>query len=182
VRNPEWVGPDWVQVRYDRPAWRLAGRKRRFKPEAGGSTAVVQGRLSVNSEKIVHETVDDEVIIINLDSGTYYSLVDVGLDVWRGVEQGASTEALVDALVERYAADRRTVAEAVASLVNEMVDQEIVRLEPVEQPTKWPDLGKLAATSFRPPKLAAYTNMSDLLLLDPIHDVDEQGWPVRRPD
>ena len=24
-----------------------------------------------------------------------------------------------------------------------------------------------------------FTDMQDLLLLDPIHDVDETGWPVR---
>ena len=143
---------------------------------------MVQERLSVNTEKIVHETVDDEVIIINLDNGTYYSLVDVGVDVWRGVEQGASTEGLVDALVERYAADRRTVAEAVGSLVKEMLDHEIVRLEPLDQPGERPDLGDAVSVLFKPPALTAYTNMSDLLLLDPIHDVDEQGWPVRRRD
>jgi hypothetical protein len=30
------------------------------------------------------------------------------------------------------------------------------------------------------PLLRKYTDMRDLLLLDPIHDVDEQGWPVRK--
>ncbi len=35
---------------------------------------------------------------------------------------------------------------------------------------------------FEPPKLAKYTNMSDLLMLDPVHDVDEQGWPNRKPE
>jgi hypothetical protein len=27
------------------------------------------------------------------------------------------------------------------------------------------------------PKLEKYTDMEDLLLLDPIHDVQEVGWP-----
>jgi len=33
--------------------------------------------------------------------------------------------------------------------------------------------------AFRPPTVAVYSDMEDLLLLDPIHDVDETGWPVR---
>jgi hypothetical protein len=27
-----------------------------------------------------------------------------------------------------------------------------------------------------------YEDMQDLLLLDPIHDVDETGWPARKQD
>jgi hypothetical protein len=34
--------------------------------------------------------------------------------------------------------------------------------------------------TFIAPVLAVYTDMQDLLLLDPIHDVDEIGWPTRR--
>lgn len=30
------------------------------------------------------------------------------------------------------------------------------------------------------PILQKYTDMADLLLLDPIHEVDEQGWPHPR--
>ena len=34
--------------------------------------------------------------------------------------------------------------------------------------------GRLA---FEAPVLAKYTDMAQLLVLDPIHDVDETGWP-----
>ena len=29
------------------------------------------------------------------------------------------------------------------------------------------------------PQLSSYTDMQELLLLDPIHEVDESGWPNR---
>ena len=31
---------------------------------------------------------------------------------------------------------------------------------------------------FQPPVLQKFRDMQDLLLMDPIHDVDEAGWPV----
>ena len=31
--------------------------------------------------------------------------------------------------------------------------------------------------TFEAPKLSKYTDMEQLLLLDPVHDVDETGWP-----
>jgi hypothetical protein len=37
-------------------------------------------------------------------------------------------------------------------------------------------------TAFNPPVLSVYSDMEDLLLLDPIHDVDETGWPQPRSD
>ena len=36
--------------------------------------------------------------------------------------------------------------------------------------------------SFEAPILHKYTDMQDLLLLDPIHEVDEAGWPSVKPD
>ena len=36
--------------------------------------------------------------------------------------------------------------------------------------------------NFERPKLGKYTDMQDLLLADPIHEVDEQGWPVQPGD
>ncbi len=32
--------------------------------------------------------------------------------------------------------------------------------------------------AFEAPVLESYSDMQDLLLLDPIHDVDDAGWPV----
>ena len=37
-----------------------------------------------------------------------------------------------------------------------------------------------ARGAYRTPVLSIYTDMQDLLLLDPIHDVDQAGWPTRK--
>jgi hypothetical protein len=36
------------------------------------------------------------------------------------------------------------------------------------------------AVAFVPPSLAKFQDMQDLLLLDPIHETDEPGWPARK--
>ena len=36
-----------------------------------------------------------------------------------------------------------------------------------------------AAGPWSPPSIAVFSDMQDLFLLDPIHDVDEAGWPSR---
>ena len=34
--------------------------------------------------------------------------------------------------------------------------------------------------AFDPPRLEKYSDMQDYLLIDPIHEVDEPGWPAKR--
>jgi hypothetical protein len=33
------------------------------------------------------------------------------------------------------------------------------------------------ADALEPPALEKFTDMQDLILLDPVHEVDERGWP-----
>lgn len=139
-------------------------------------------RIAVNRDKIAHEIVEDEVIIINLETGAYYHLRETGVDVWRAIEQGASRDQLIEALAERSGAGRDAAKEAASAFVDELAREEIVIFEPGagNQPLALGAPGK--KLSLDTLQLAKYTNMSDLLLLDPIHDVDEQGWPHRRPE
>ena len=39
-------------------------------------------RLKINEPTIVHENIDGETVILNLDSGNYYSVVDAGARIW----------------------------------------------------------------------------------------------------
>jgi hypothetical protein len=141
-------------------------------------------RLVINSRKIVHETVDGEVIIINLETGAYYQLVAVGADLWRGIEQGVPRAQLPVVIARRYGIPVDDARAGLEGFLDELVREEIVAQEPT------PDDAGIAvafddgseAGPYAPPTLAKFTNMSDLLLLDPIHDVSEQGWPNRRPD
>ena len=37
--------------------------------------------FKINTPKIVHETIDGETVILNLDNGNYYSLAGIGADI-----------------------------------------------------------------------------------------------------
>ena len=39
-----------------------------------------------------------------------------------------------------------------------------------------------AGGPWTPPSIAVFSDMQDLFELDPIHDVDEAGWPSRAPE
>ncbi len=62
-------------------------------------------RFRLNQPSVIQETFDDEVVIINLDSGNYFSLDKVGAALWGLITRGAAAGEMIEALARRYAGD-----------------------------------------------------------------------------
>ena len=138
-------------------------------------------RLKIRTPNVTHRTIDGEVIIIDLDTGTYYSLAGVAGQIWRLVEAHGSVDAVVAACLDRYSGRPGEVEAGVQAFMKELEQEGLlvplngepadVRVEPSD--TKPPS----QPSPYVEPVLDKFTDMQDLLLLDPIHEVDEAGWP-----
>ena len=138
-------------------------------------------RFQINAPEVVAETIEDEVIVIHLKTGTYYSLVKAGAAVWQLLEAGASPEEAATALQSRYEGDRELISRSVTELVEALVAEELV-VESV--PDGSPEYTVAdAGTDARPrepfeaPRLEPYIDMQALIQLDPVHETDDRGWP-----
>lgn len=143
-------------------------------------------RFAIKGPPVIHETVDGEVIIVDLESGSYYSLVGVGAEIWGALERGASIGEAAAELEHRYETNSEDVADVVALFVQELAHENLVTTAASSEngdATAAAGSNGAAAAAARPafqrPILNKYTDMQDLLLLDPIHEVDETGWPNR---
>ncbi len=134
-----------------------------------------------NTPKVVHEVYEDEVIIINLVSGHYYSIDLVGADVWNGIEKGLDLDALVAGIADKYEGDKDQIKDSIIGFIEQLkVEELIVPADgALSQVTSVGAKSQPSKTSFEAPRLNKYSDMQELLLLDPIHDVDETGWPNR---
>jgi hypothetical protein len=139
--------------------------------------------FQLGSPAVVHETIDGEVIMVNLDTGCYYSLEGAGAVMWEHLTQGASLARAAEAVERHYAASDGDLESALQRLVAELLAENLLKPRDAgAAPASLPDLP--AADGKRPfvaPVLNKHTDMQDLLLLDPIHEVDEAGWPSARP-
>jgi hypothetical protein len=136
--------------------------------------------LKVNHTRTVHEVIDNEVIVIDLETGTYYNLEDTALEIWEAIQHGTTRQQLLDGFTERYS-DPEPDRELVVAFVDELLTAGLVEVELTDTPPagfNW--TGAPPMRPFSKPVLGRHT-MSDLLLLDPIHDVDERGWPHALP-
>lgn len=139
----------------------------------------------VNRTFVVSDLIEDEVIIVNLKTGNYYSLAGVGAQIWSGLEGGIGVAAMIPALAAAYNAPQAEIAGEVQRLVAELAaenlivpvssDETLVQSASSAFPFPTSSDGK---REFAAPVLNKYTDMHELLLVDPVHDVDEQGWPI----
>jgi hypothetical protein len=139
--------------------------------------------LKVNAPAVVAEIIDGEAVIMDLATGHYFSTQHAGSDIWRGIELGAPQSVIVRFVAASYGIAAEVAADAVAAFVDELKRRDLVR-ETTGRPTD-EDLANWITGNGRPftaPELQAYTDMEELLLLDPIHDVDQAGWPMPKTD
>ena len=52
----------------------------------------------INSPTIIHEIIEGEAVIINMEMGHYYSIDQTGAGIWELVDKGASTAEVIDPL------------------------------------------------------------------------------------
>ena len=131
---------------------------------------------------VISDIIDDEVVIIDMATGAYYSLDRCGALVWQALEAGLSVAEVIEQVRQRYDGEPEAMAQAVEQLVAQL-EQETLMLP---RPADAAGAGAWLAPSgerqpFAPPVLQKYDDMQDLIMLDPIHQVDETGWPARKP-
>lgn len=121
------------------------------------------------SGDITHQLLDGEVVAIDFKSGHYYNLRGAAGAAFDALVQGVESERL-PALFSAAPADAPAqLARLVAS---------------------WVEVGLLAVTAqaaapiptppaipWGEPSFETYTDMQQLLLADPIHDVGDGAWP-----
>ena len=140
----------------------------------------------INTPNVVGEEFEGEVVVVNLESGCYFSLTGGAKDIWQILARGAaSTESIIATLVDTLDCSGADVQSDVVSFLEELGRLELVisddspgstiarEFEASETPVR---------QRFETPRIETFTDLQDILLLDPIHDVDEAGWPMAGPD
>jgi hypothetical protein len=129
---------------------------------------------------VVHQNIVGEVIIVDLRAGTYFSLTETASFIWEALINEFTRDEIVDEVCNVFDGSREAVASSVDQLLQQLVaDQLIVKAEQ-------PDQNRRAAINMAPsaekrpfvkPTVQKYSDMEDILVLDPIHDFDDAGWP-----
>jgi hypothetical protein len=136
-------------------------------------------KYRINTPRVTHDTIEGETIILDFQSGAYFSTDKIGTEVWRLLGQGASADQIAGAIQGRYGAEKTIIDEAVGVFLAELAREGLIvpdsspapdSLQPEAPRPEYP-------AAFVSPTLRKYTDMQKILLLDPVHEVGEGGWP-----
>jgi hypothetical protein len=135
-----------------------------------------QPGLGIPGDRVVSETIDGEVVAINLESGRYYSLEGPAARAWEALRDGQDVDGIAAAVATEAGVGVDEVRPDVSSFLAELIGEGLVAGDGDGHPQPAETPGRV------PLVLHRYTDMQDLIVIDPIHDVDETGWPNRRPE
>ena len=136
--------------------------------------------IRINTPRIVHEEVEGQVVAIDFEPGVYYGLAGVAADVWSAMGDGVRVDVLVGALARRYPDAGSTADDEIRQFLDDLHERNLIVAVNAEAPARevW---DKPFGSPYVSPELEVHTDMQDILLLDPIHDVSDQGWPNATP-
>jgi hypothetical protein len=112
------------------------------------------------------EVFGDEAVVVQLRTGAYYAFDAAATVLWTQLWQGTTLAASI-------VGDEKLTM--LAGFLRFLVQEELLHLtSPV--PELLPDDGEVLVFS----GIEKFTDMEDLLVLDPIHDIDldGSGWPT----
>lgn len=149
-----------------------------------GQAAPGDVRYGVNAPGVTHQLIEGEVIVLNLLNGFYYSLRDTAATIWAWCD-GASRAEVGARAQQSFEGPPQLILDETTRFWDELVREELLVPRPgalSSVPDPIPGDESVGSTTFVAPVLEKFTEMSDLLLVDPIHDVDSQGWPHVLPE
>ena len=138
----------------------------------------------IEKAEVVSDIIDGEAIMLHRTYGDYFSTDGVGGLIWQWIGEGQSRSQILNMLNARFSASLAEIATAVDSFLADLVAHKLVRevvegdesaAETLIEPQTNPE------AEFLRPTLHVYSDIRNMVLLDPIHDVDENiGWPMPR--
>jgi hypothetical protein len=137
-------------------------------------------RFEINAPAVIAETIDGEVMVMNLHAGIYYSVTAEGAHIWPALVAGVPVDVLEAGIVRATGAPRDGVAADLAVFVQRLLDESLLRplsgttgppdpISPFDQPRE----------SYRGFGFERFDDMRAMLVIDPVHEVGEFGWPQK---
>jgi Coenzyme PQQ synthesis protein D (PqqD) len=140
-------------------------------------------RFAANHPAVVAEMIDGEVVVIDLRSGNYFSLVESAAVIWASLAARPTHDEVAAYLGRVYDVEPERCFAVSGAFLDVLVAEGLaVSVDAAEARAEAPELPAVAGP-MPEPRLEKFDDMQQLILLDPVHEIDESvGWPRMRPE
>jgi hypothetical protein len=133
--------------------------------------------MYILNPRLAAEIFDGEYIIANLDNGLYYNIQGIAVSLVNAMPYHDHTQ-VIKCLSDSFPEQADHIEQELHAILEELLKEEIVLKDDHTTPVASSDC--TPPEEYKPSRFNRYADMQDLLLLDPIHDVDEEGWTVQK--
>jgi len=82
------------------------------------------------SGDVLHRDLEGEAVLVDLGSGRFFGLDEVGTRIWAGMEREASVESLVDLVVAEFRVGRDRAERDLLALLRDLAKRGLVKSRP----------------------------------------------------
>ncbi|MBP7832249.1 MAG: PqqD family protein [Candidatus Levybacteria bacterium] len=139
-------------------------------------------KFKINPD-IVYDTIGGEVILLDIEKGNYYQLKNEAVQVWDELmnRKISSATMVADSLSKSGAYSSNEILESIIPFIDELESEHILlEIKESNENTSLSRVKGKVKRKFPTPVLLKYTDMQSILLLDPIHDTYDKGWPNKK--
>jgi hypothetical protein len=133
-----------------------------------------------NIAGVAAESFGNEVVLLNLLKGNYYSMRgETSVAIWQMLEAGSTAAQIANMLPTVFDVTPEMALEAAEACIQKLSKEElVVAYEGAVAERTFEGKGHKVFTF---PELEVYTDLQNMIMLDPVHDVDSvKGWPAQR--
>jgi len=80
----------------------------------------------INKDKIVYRIINKEAVLLNLESGVYYSLNKTGADIWQYINEGKCLDEILDSLEARHKINRQKLKRDLLALIKDLEREKLI--------------------------------------------------------
>jgi hypothetical protein len=141
------------------------------------------GRYKPNDAEVASKVMDGEAILINLSSGTYYSMDKTASFIWSLISLQYDSEEIINKVSEIYNVNTDNIKKDIENLIENLINEKIII--PSDAAARSGDFTELPENAdYKKPELNIYNDMKDLLALDPpmprLDDIPWQNNPDKK--
>ena len=135
--------------------------------------------LTTSVPLLISQQFDSEVVLANYQNGVYYNLDGSAAQIWLGLKANRTVEEIARALADATGDDPASIAQAVQAFTDSMLAEGLIAEGTAD--ARLETWAPVLSGAFVTPEFQRFDNLRELLLMDPVHDAGEEGWPLREP-
>ncbi len=133
-----------------------------------------------NESRVFADFADDQYVILNYVTGAYYAFTKASSAVLRALTQGCDAADVKQWFESLYGAEC-SASDKVDRFTEKLESLEIVVRDDGREGKVQDYLSSINGSEMPELDFEVFTDVADLLLMDPIHEVDEEaGWPIQK--